>query len=274
MRRYIGNDRGRLKAATIWLGALLLAGCVGLPSSWRPFGTPLTREAKRASEESQARSDVVVGAQAAVHQAVMALQAAPASRAVEVATDFATEAQTLLDQAQGAPRAGDVARWQSLVDRLLSENAEIRKAADREREKNRESVAAMADKLAEATAAKVRAEQKVREYAAENERLADWIRKAIWIGGALLGVWILGQVLAVASRFNPAFAGASAVVNGVAAPAVQFVANRAHEGLRRVGKGMKTLRTLAGDKADELIERSFDGVTDDDHQRAIASGAK
>lgn len=252
--------------------ALLLTGC-GLPSSWRVFDTPLERQEKRVAQESQARNHVLAGAQAAAHQTVLALESAPPSRATEVAMDFAAEAQTLLDQAQGAPLAGDVARWQGLVDRLLSDNQEIRTSAERERVKDREAIAAVADKLAQATAARVRAEAQVREYAKENERLADMVRKAFWIVGGLAGLWLASQALAIAARFNPALAGVSGLVNGIAAPAVQFAASRAQQGLHRIGTALATVRREAPAVAAQVIPY-LDAETDRDHQAEIRRAAE
>lgn len=142
MTRWITNTRAQALAAIAV--ALLLAGCA-LPSGWRPWGTPLTKAAKREGQENSARSVVLDHAQAAVHQAVLALDSAPPGRAVTVASDFASEAQALLDQAQGAPLAGDVQKWQAVVSRLLSENAEVRAGAEREREKARSATAEMAE---------------------------------------------------------------------------------------------------------------------------------
>jgi hypothetical protein len=254
--------------------ALLSGGCSIWPSNWRIGGTPLEREERKEKKETGARSDVLDGAQEAVHKAAMALEEAAPSRPVVVATDFVAEAQALLDQAQGAPKAGDVARWQSLVNRLLSENASVRQAAEKEREKDREHIADLAEKLADATAEKVKAQQQVKEYARENERLADWVKRAIWIGIGLAVLWVGSQVLSLAARFNPALAPFAALANSVAAPAVQFVANRAQEGLRRVGRGMDAIRATLGDKAEDFIRANFDSNTDDDHQRWIAAGSR
>ena len=258
------------------LGALallcVLAGCA-LPSGWRPWGTPLTKVEKRETQETNARGAVLDHAQAAVHQAVLALDAAPPGRAVTVASDFASEAQALLDQAQGAPLAGDVQKWQTIVTRLLSENAEVRAGAEREREKARSATAEMAEKLAGATAARVRAEQQVREYAKDNERLADMIRRVVWIGGGLAALWLAGQVLTIAARFNPALSGIAGAVNMVAAPAVQYAAARAQTGLARVGEALAQAREQIPDAAKHFT-MLLNEATDRDHQQHIASAAK
>ena len=258
--------------AVLLAAGLLLAGC-SLPGSWRPWGTPIEKAEKREAQESSARQAVLGSAQAAVHQAGLALDEAPPSREVTVASDFVAEAQTLLDQTQGAPTAGDVQKWQALVDRLLSENTKTRADAEREREKSRATVAAAADKLAAATAARVRAEQQVREYAKDNERLADLVRKAAWIGGLVLALWLASQALALAARFNPALSGLSTAFNMVAAPAVQFTAQRAQDGLQRVGQALATVRTQLPAVADQVIQH-FDAATDRDHQQEISRAAK
>lgn len=257
---------------TILTLAAALAGCNWIPSGARIFGTPLTRVESKEAKEDTARNAVLRGAQEAVHKAGDALASAGDDRPAVVARDFVSEAQALLDQSLGTPPAGTVAEWRNLVNRLLSENAEIRQAAERERRDDAERISEIATKLADATAARAAAEAKVREYAAENERIADMLRKMVWFVGAIAGLWLLGQVLAIAGRFNPALAGVSAVVNTVAAPGVQFIASRAQTGLQRVGEGMALIRRKLPEAAEKVAEL-MNQRADDDHQTIIGNAA-
>jgi len=252
-----------------------VAACSLIPSSWRIGGSPLDKNEKAQAKQQQAQQAAVTGAQAAVHQAGIALAAAPVdNRAVAVGRDFVAEAQLLLDQANGAPTYNDAAKWRELVNGLLSDNASVRKAAEKQRATDAALTGDLAQRLAAATAAAERANDRALTYARESEDLADFARKLKLGFFCLIGLMVLGTVLSLAARFYPALGLASNVVNAAVAPGITFLAHRAQTGLVRVGQGLAKLRTIAGDAAEDLIERSFDGVTDADHQSLIAAGAK
>lgn len=254
--------------------ALLAAGCTIWPSTWRVGGSPIDKHEKTEQKLDGARSDAVGGAQQAIHQAEEALNYAPAdNRPVIVAKDFVAEARALLDQAHGAPVASDVAAWRELVAGLLSENASVRADAERERASQAATTSDLARRLAAATAKAERSEARALEYARDREALADFAAKLKLGFFALVGLVALGSVLSIAARFVPALGLASKVVNGVVAPGITFAAHRAELGLQRVGQGMARLRTLT-DKAEDLIERAFDGPVDADHREIIARAAQ
>lgn len=252
---------------------LALSGCAWVPSALRIGGTPLERVEKREEKQDAAKERLLKASQEAAHKTADALAAAPESRPVEVARDFATEAASGLDQALGAPTAGDAAKWQDLVRRLISEDAKVREQAERERSADRAEIARLGDKLAEATAATVRAEEKALKYAAEVDRIADILRKAVWLIGGVVVLWVLSQALSIAARFNPAFAGAASLVNTVAAPAVQYAFSRAKTGLQKVGAALADA-DKAKDEAAVKILAYLDANTDVDHQAVIAAARK
>ena len=262
----------KLLAFSCAVAALLLSGCTLWPSSWRLGGSPLDREKRAVENRTQVAGDALGHAQAAVHKAAVALESAPASRPVEVARDFLQEAKGLLDQSHGAPTASAAVEWRALSLNLLSENPAVRAAAEKERAAQADATARLSAQLARATAAAERANTKALAYAAEREELADFAGKLKLGFFALLALVGLGSVLSLAARFFPALGLASKVVNGAIAPGITFVAHRAEDGLRRVGRGMATLRESVTD-GEALIARAFDGVTDADHQRLIASGS-
>lgn len=99
------------------------------------------------------------------------------------------------------------------------------------------------------------------------------IRRVVWVGVGLAGLWLAGQLLSIAARFNPALGGLAGAVNMVAAPAVQYTARRAQEGLARVGEALATARTEMPDAAKHLT-LLFNAATDRDHQAHIAAAAK
>jgi hypothetical protein len=252
--------------------SLLLSGCIGLPSNWKPWGTPLDRQEDRAAKADTARAAVIGAAQESAHKTAAALSFAPPSRPVEIARGFAGETRTLLDQAAGAPKAGDAAQWQSLVERLLSENEAIRTQAERERVKDAEQVAKIADRLAAAEARADTATAKALDYARDNERLADMVRKFWWILIGLGALWVLSQMLTLAARFNPVLAPFATAANAIAAPALERARVRAVEGLQSVGRGLAEARKVAGQVTEQVIAH-LDSNTDREHQRIIAAAA-
>jgi hypothetical protein len=259
-----------ITALVLWV----LTGLVGcmLPSGWRVSDTALETVQKKEAKEAQVRAQVIQGAQEAAHKSAMALAAAAPSRATTVATDFAAEATALLDQAVGAPKAGDLSSWRDLVSALLSDNAAIRQKAEAQRSSDAERMADLSDKLAASAAATARAEAQVREYARENERLADLVRKALWIGGGLAGLWLLAQLLSIAARFSPALGGVASVVNAIATPATQYALSRAQALPARIGAFMNDVRA-AGDGLADRVTPLLDAVTDADHQEQIRRAA-
>ena len=259
------------------LAVLLLcsftAGCSWIPSAIRVGGTPIERAEKKEDKEDAAKDKLLKKGQEAAHKAKEALSAAPESRPVEVAKDFASEVVASMDQALGAPQVGETAQWKDLVQRLLSEDAKIRAKAEAERNADRAEIARLSDRLAEASAATVRAEEKAMKYAKEVDRIADILRKAIWLIGGVVVLWVLSQVLSIAARLNPAFSGAASMVNTIAAPAVQFAFSRAKTGLQKVGTALAEA-DKAKDDVSAKIRAYLDTHTDSDHQAIISSACK
>lgn len=252
--------------------ALVLAGCSLWPSTWRIGGTPLEKNERAKQQQQAAKDDAMGGAQAAVHQASIALASAPDSRAVVVARDFLSEAQAIIDQVHGAPSAATAQHYREVVAGLLSENAAVRAAAEKQRATDSAANTELATKLAAATAKAERADARALEYARDRESLADLAGKLKLGFFALVGLLVLGSALSFAARFFPQLGLASKVINGVVAPGMTFVAHRAQRGLQQVGAGMARLRTLAGNSAEDLIERAFDPI-DPDHKALISAAA-
>jgi hypothetical protein len=263
----------RVLRAGAFLLILLIVGCSLIPSGWRIGGSPLEKVEKKEAIKSEAREQVLKGAQEATHKSNLALaQAKTTDRPVVVATEFGLQAQDLLDQALGSPAAGDTTVWRDLVDRLISENAQIREAAEKERSADRDENRRLSERLAQATAVAQRANTRALEYATESEGLADFARKLKLGFFCLIGLIALGTVLSLVARFVPSLSLASKVINGVVAPGITFVASRAEEGLKRVGQGLASMRA-AGGNVEELIAKHLNGVTDADHQAIISAAA-
>ncbi len=276
----IGRFIDRRLIPSLWIAlacfGLVNVGCSIWPSTWRIGGTPLDRNATAQKKLVATQGEAVAHAQAAVHKAETALQGAPAdNRPVAVAHDFISEARALLDQANGAPSAADESAWRELVAGLVSENATVRAAAERQRATQAASTADLARRLSAATLNAEHANARALDYARDREQLADFAAKLKLGFFALIGLLVVGSLLSFAARFFPQFGLAAKIVNGVVAPGITFAAHRAQVGLRRVGEGFAKFRALAGTNAEDLIERSFDRVvTDSDHRAAISSAAK
>ncbi len=232
----------------------------------------MTQAAKIEERLSDAQLEALKKGQEAAHKANAALASAPPSRHVEVATDFAQEVQRILDQLAGAPKVGDEAAWRDLVARLLSENEAIRLKAEEERREDAEEVATLSAKLAKLEAAKEASDAKVAEYAKDNERLADIVRKFYWIAGSLAALWLLSQVLTFAARFNPTLAPFAGVVNAVAAPALARARARAVEVLEAVGAGLREARQAIGSTVEQVVVY-LDEKADKEHKSIIARAA-
>lgn len=267
----------QLKHVAPFIPALFLvlafAGCSLIPSGWRIGGSPLDKVEKKEATKTEAREQVLKGAQEAVHKANLAGgEVRSTDRSFLLTQEFLVEGQDLLDQALGAPPAATAEAWRSLVSRLLSENAEIRKQAESERVTDRDENRRLSERLTQATAMAQRANSRALDYARESEGLADIVRKLKLGFFALLGLIALGTVLSLVARFVPSLGMASKVINGLVAPGITFVANRAEEGLKRVGKGIAGMRA-SGTDVEGLIEKYLNGVTDADHQAIIAAAA-
>jgi HPt (histidine-containing phosphotransfer) domain-containing protein len=251
-----------------------LAGCAFVPNALKFGGNPLDKVDKQKAKVEEKRAELVNTLQGNIHKAKEAMESAHTERRDEVVSDFLTESQAIIDQVNGAPAAKDASEWSSLVRRLLSENATIRAKAQAERDSDRENMAALSQNLARVEEKLITVQAKADEYAKERDRIADVLVKICWVVGGLAGLWVLGQVLSVAARLNPAFAGASAVVNAVAAPAVQYVATRAqkqaNDVLSRVGTFMAEVDKKLPDVATR-IEELMDGAVDDAHKAEIRS---
>jgi hypothetical protein len=183
-----------MKPARAILGAaalLALAGC---------FSAPGRRVEQRETARDQARGAVLREAQVSAHETVAALAQAPASRPVEVASRSAGEAAALLDHANGGLDAAAVAALRERIAGLLSENEQIRAAAERD---TRRRVAEVAEKSAALQAAQAALETARQDleaaYAREHELAQKYRRAQIW-GWVKWGAMGLGSASLVVLR--------------------------------------------------------------------------
>jgi hypothetical protein len=185
----------RWGAISCLAATLVLAGCASTGSNvkaWNPFtwfsGSEARTQARAVARVDSKREAVLKAAQMAGHETAAALAAAPASRPVEVATESANTVSALMDQALGAPTVGELAALRSRVTALLSENEQIRIAAEKDRSASRANAAELSRDLAAANAAKAKAETNLADAFARENALANKYRNMVFAAWALAGL--------------------------------------------------------------------------------------
>lgn len=193
----------RVIAAVTCMMVLALAGCASgssakwyAPATWlssRPAGNVDRAQAS----ETIAEKAAVKAAQKATHQTSVALASAPSSRPVIVATEANATALALLDQAAGPLDAAELASIREMVAGLLSENAEIRAKAEKERAAQAKDVAEISVRLTKAQAATEAAEGKLRQAFDRENALANELRSQralLWIAAGVAVLCAAGWV--------------------------------------------------------------------------------
>jgi len=210
---------------------LFLSGCSILPSGWNPFGTPLSRVETATAKQEQAQSKVLGAVQEEVHKASHAVQIAKDQNehGLPVAQQHLQAAKTLLDQVLGPPVLATEQRWRELIDRQTSQDAEVRKLADKESQKRLDQIGKLSQDLQNRDSALEVANQRAQEYAKELQGFKDVVLKIGWVIGAFFALYFLGQILQFAANFNPAFGTASNFVNAVVSPALHSAAYKARK---------------------------------------------
>lgn len=191
-----------MRLAALVLISLLLTGC-STPSNgarWYAPGTwfshaPADSVDKAQTKEEVARHAVVKAAQKSAHETQFALAAAPASEAVAVASDFNASAVALLDQAAGPLEAGDLDKLRRTVAGLLSENAQIKADAQRDRDREKDAMSALSGTLARAEQKSEQASTALRAAFERENALANELRAhraLLWIAVGVAVLLALG----------------------------------------------------------------------------------
>lgn len=183
-----------LTVAIVALWLLLVTGCGTTggarwyaPATWWS-SRPAANVDKAHAQESNARDAVIKAAQKATHETQIALASAPASRPVAVASDSNNSAVALLDQAAGPLDAADLARIRQTIVGLLSDNAALRAAAEKDRAREQGNIAEVSAALSRAEAKSTAAEDKLRTAFDRENALANELRSQralLWIAGSL-----------------------------------------------------------------------------------------
>jgi len=187
--------------------AIILAGLVGgcasggsakwfAPATWFS-GKPAADVDRAAKQETAAREAVIKSAQKASHETSLALSLAPASRPVAVAADSNASAVALLDQAAGPLDAATLARIRAVITGLLSDNAQLRETAERQREKERRTTEEVSGALTKAEEKSEQAATKLRAAFERENALANELRSQralIWIAGGVAVLCAAGWI--------------------------------------------------------------------------------
>ena len=237
------------------VAVLLLSGCATgtgakwyAPASWFSH-RPADTVDKAAARVDAAAEKAVKAAQRATHETAHALAQAPASRPVAVAVASNDTAMRLLDQVAGPLTTEEVAKLQSLVNRLMSENDEIRLKAEKERIKNESEIAKVSENLGKMQSALSKAQGNLREAFERENALANELRAQralLWIGGT------------VAILLGAAFLYVKVVYGGLPSAA---------------GLLMRDLRTKHPDTA-KIVEPMFDTYLSRREQRLVSRYAE
>lgn len=235
--------------------ALLCAGCATTsgarwyaPATWFSHA-PAAALDKAEKGEDAARHDLIKSAQRNAHSTQAAIAAAPASRPVATAADFAASTVAALDQAAGPLKTGEIDKVNTIVDGLLSENATVRAGAERARASEKSALADISARLDRAQSESEQAGARLRAAFDRENALANELRSQralIWIVGALAGLCALGWLYA-----KIAFGG---IPNAV-------------------GRGLASLRTR-DPAAGELATQIFDSLLNRSEQQKIAKAAR
>lgn len=182
----------------IFLYCPFLAGCSSIggvkwyaPTTWFSHA-PANAVDVAQKKQTEAENAAIKLAQKSAHEAQFALAAAPVSRPVQVATDSAANAVTLLDQSVGPLSAAELATIRATIAGLLSDNATVRADAERQRSQELAVVSDVSNRLAKAQAAADAADKNLRNAFERENQLANELRDAHALH------WILGGVAVLA----------------------------------------------------------------------------
>lgn len=194
---------------------LVLGGCLHIPAPWSvDRGKSVDKAAARVDAS---RDEVLRRAQVDAYLAEVALRFAPDSRPVAVARESLSAASSLQAQALGPVPEKARQQTEALALGLLSEDPEIRGAAETKRAAEDRKDAAAAERLVKLESDLTEAQGNLRAAYAREKALNDTVRRVVWtcIGLGALAALLLG-LLAYARM---ALGGVGAALHAAGAPA-------------------------------------------------------
>lgn len=245
----------RFMVMPLILPVMILSGCVASGSNvrwWNPMTWGSGREARKVEKLTDQRNDaaakVTKEAQRAVHETKFALEVAPDSRAVEVAKESNAAAVSALDQVAGPLTYDETSGLKMQVERLLSENAELRAKGESERALRRTELASATSTIADLNAKLDAANASLKSGFERENSLANELRNMRLIKWGLIGLTV---ILAAGWLYVRIALGGIPVA---------------------LGNGMSVLRQKDA-AAGELATTIFDGLLNRHEQRRISKHA-
>jgi len=185
------------------LSLLALTGCatgtgvkLWAPATWFSHA-PADKVDKAAARVTLASDAAIIEAQKAAHETQYALLVAGDSRTVKVASESNDATVTLLDQVAGPLKVDDLAKIKAAVTNLISENAEIRAKAEKERAESMKTVATVSAQLEAAVRDSQTANDALRAAYDRENKLANQLRSQkalLWIAGGFAVLLSAGYI--------------------------------------------------------------------------------
>jgi len=186
-------------AISAFFSLAFLAGCVtktGSATWWNPTTWGSTREAARVESRLEKKDDarelVIKSAQKSAVETDTALQAAPASRPVEVAKESSAQTVTLLSQVAGPLTAEESGKIRMQIAGLLSDNAKLRAEGEALRDKARAEAEALSNRLQTAEEKLAAALEKLPAAQRREAETANKYRNLLFVAWAVGALAVIG----------------------------------------------------------------------------------
>jgi hypothetical protein len=232
----------------------MVSGCAsGTGSKWYApttwfSGSELRKVERVEAKRDSAREEAIKAAQETAYATQEALTSAPVSRPVEVAQEANGQTVALLDQVAGPLTVAEREALRKQVSLLLSENADLRKSGEALRDANREAIADISIRLANAQAELRTAQTNLKAGFARENALANQLRVQRFLLWAVGIVAVLGY--AGILYFRIAYGGIPAAL----------------------GRGLSEIRAKQPELA-PVITQAFDTYLNRDEQARISRHA-
>lgn len=269
-----------MKSAGLIILVLLLAGCASR-SGVKVWWNPTTWGTNRAAvvDELHAKADIndaemIRLAQIENEKTLELIKAIQEkSRAVEQALRTATNAKLLLDTANGPISMQELTELRDTVEKLLSANEALRAEGEKAQERAEAAAAVLTQRSAKLKTAINAATDKLTASYERERALANTVRNFWFLAGAIVLVFVGGNLLSIAARFFPGLSGAARIVNGIATPALAFAEARATDGLKKLGHALTAARETMGEEAEKAVA-FIDEKLDADHKLIVHKAAE
>ena len=277
-----------MKALLILTVCVALAGCAttGGGSSWTLWnpstwfaGKDLRDREKRVNKLKQTEEVALKQSQVLVTEAKLLLEKAPPSRPVHLAKENLELATTSMDRAIGPLPSLEIEELKKQVTKLLSENADLQAAAERDRVERNAEVMKTTDLISRLTNELEASNSRVAAEAYTNLLLANKHRNLVFGIWIFVGLWVfVAFIMPILGRAFPAFGAAAAGAQAIFTPFAVAAGNRAKAVLTDVVKGVHEVRhklkkdgIIDKEGTDEILKQ---WVTEDDGMAAYVDSIR